>query len=114
MQKGQIVKISNRWYLRYREHRNVNGTVEQKRVSHCLGAVTTRGKHPPADIKSEAERHMATINGGKIPGERITTIGDFVRTCTCLGSRSTSARARRGDTATSGSTIWSRFALACG
>jgi integrase len=78
MQKGQIVKISDRWYVRYRERRNVNGTVEQKRVAHCLGSVTTRGKRPPADIKDAAAEHMATVNGGKIPAERITTLGDFV------------------------------------
>ena len=78
MQKGTIVKISDRWYVRYWERRNISGTVEQKRVSHCLGSVTTRGKHPPADIKEAAAEHMGTINGGKIPAERITTIGEFV------------------------------------
>jgi integrase len=78
MQKGHIVKISDRWYVRYWERRSVNGTVEQKRVSHCLGAVATRGKNPPADIKDAAEEHMATVNGGKISAERITTIGEFV------------------------------------
>lgn len=78
MQKGQIVKISGRWFVRYWERRNVNGTVEQKRVSHCLGEVTTRGKHPPADIKDAAAEHMASVNGSKIPAERITTLGDFV------------------------------------
>jgi len=40
--------------------------------------VTTRGKRPPADIEREAERHMATVNGGAIPAERIVTISDFV------------------------------------
>ena len=79
MQNGHIVKITDRWYVRYWERRNVNGTVEQKRVSHCLGAVTTRGKHPPADIKDAAAEHMGTVNGGKIPAERITTMGDFVK-----------------------------------
>lgn len=78
MQHGTITKRGSNWYVRYWERRNVNGTVEQKRVSHCLGAVTTRGKHPPADIKDAAAAHMATVNGGKVPAERITTIGDFV------------------------------------
>ena len=78
MQKGHIVKISGRWFVRYWEKRNVNGTVEQKRVSHCLGEVTTRGKNPPADIKDAAADHMASVNGTKIPGERITTVGSFV------------------------------------
>jgi hypothetical protein len=26
--------------------------------------VTIRGKRPPADIITEAEKHMATVNGG--------------------------------------------------
>lgn len=78
MQKGSIVKISGRWYVRYWERRNINGSVEQKRVSHLLGPVTTRGKHPPADIEDAAEEHMASINVEKIPAERITTLGDFV------------------------------------
>ena len=52
--------------------------MERKRVTHHLGSVTTRGKRPPADIEKEAERHMATVNGGAIPAERIVTIGDFV------------------------------------
>src|SRR5215831_16360070 len=38
----------------------------------------TRGKHPPADIKAEAGRHMATVNGAAIPAERIVTVGDFL------------------------------------
>jgi hypothetical protein len=79
MQNGTIVKIrGRRWYVRYWERRNVNGTVEQKRISHFLGLVTTRGKHPPADIKDAAAEHMANVNSGKIPAERITTIGEFV------------------------------------
>src|SRR5215470_14581937 len=78
MQKGQIVKISGRWYVRYWERRNVNGSVEQKRVSDCLGSVTTRGKRPPADIEDAAAEHMASVNIEKIPAERITTLGEFV------------------------------------
>ena len=79
MQTGTIVKLKGgRWYLRYREGRNVNGTIVQLRVSYCLGAVTTRGKHPPADIKDAAREHMATVNGGKIPAERVATVGEFV------------------------------------
>ena len=54
-QNGHIVRISGRWYVRYWERRNIGGTVEQKRVSHCLGSITTRGKHPPADIEEAAE-----------------------------------------------------------
>src|ERR1700733_9029824 len=77
-QNGQIIRIGDRWYVRYWERRTVNGNVERKRVSHQLGPVTTRGKGPPADIKTEADRHMATVNSGSIPPERILTIGDFV------------------------------------
>ncbi len=77
-QNGQIVRIGDRWYVRYWERRNVGGNVERKRVTQFLGTVTTRGKRPPADIEKEAERHMATVNGGAISAERIVTIGDFV------------------------------------
>jgi hypothetical protein len=58
--------------------RNVGGTIERKRVTHQLGPVTTRGKRPPADIKAEADRHMAPVNTGTIPADRIVTISDFV------------------------------------
>ena len=77
-QHGQIIRIGDRWYVRYWERRNSGGNIERKRVTHQLGPVTTRGKRPPADIESEVERHMATINSGAIPAERIVTIGDFV------------------------------------
>jgi len=65
MQNGQIVRISNRWYVRYREKRNINGVIQNKRVSYRLDPVTMRGKHPPADIKAEV--HIATVNRGTIP-----------------------------------------------
>jgi integrase len=77
-QQGQIIRIGDRWYVRYWERRNICGTIERKRVTHSIGSVTTRGKRPPADIKTEAERHMATVNSGTVPAERIVTIGDFV------------------------------------
>jgi integrase len=75
---GQIVRIGKYWYVRYWDHRSIGRTLQRKRFSHQLGAVTTRGKRPPADIVSEAERHMGTVNGGVIPAERILTISDFV------------------------------------
>jgi len=78
-QQGQIIRIGNRWYVRYWERRNIAGTIERKRVTHSIGQVSTRGKHPPADIKSEAERHMATVNSGTVPADRIVTIGDFAQ-----------------------------------
>jgi hypothetical protein len=77
-QKGQIIRIGDRWYLRYWERRNVAGQIERKRVTPQLGPVTTRGKRPPADVVTDAERCMATINSGSIPAERILTVGDFV------------------------------------
>ncbi len=77
-QNGQVVRIGDSWYVRYWEKRNVAGSIERKRVTHQLGPVTTRGKRPPADIVTEAERHMTTINSGAIPADRIVTISDFV------------------------------------
>src|SRR6266568_9365666 len=77
-QSGQIIRIGDRWYVRYWDRRNVGGNIERKRVTHQLGPITTRGKCPPADIVTEAERHMATVNSGTIPAERIVTVSDFV------------------------------------
>jgi hypothetical protein len=77
-QKGTIIRIGERWYVRYWERRNVGGVIERKRVSHCLGPATTRGKHPPADIKDTAAEHLAIVNRGAIPADRITTVGQFV------------------------------------
>jgi integrase len=77
-QNGTIIRIGHRWYVRYWERRNIGGAVERKRVTHSIGEVTTRGKRPPEDIQTEAERHMATVNSGTVPAERIVTIGDFV------------------------------------
>jgi integrase len=77
-QHGTIIRIGDRWYVRYWERRTVEGNIERKRVTHQLGPVTTRGKRAPADIVTEAEQHMAAVNSGTIPAERIATIGDFV------------------------------------
>src|SRR5712691_6082519 len=76
-QNGQIVRSGGYWFVRFYECRNINGTIQRKRVSHRLGAVTTRGKRPPADIVDEAMRHMKTINMGQLPAERILTMADF-------------------------------------
>jgi hypothetical protein len=78
-QNGQVVRISDRWFVRYWERRNVAGKVQRKRVSHVLGPVITTGKRPPADVIAEADRYMATtVNAGAVAAERIVTIGDFV------------------------------------
>lgn len=77
-QKGTIIRIGGRGYVRYWERRNTGERIERKRVPHSLGPVTTRGKRPAADIVAEAERHMATVNSGAIPPDRIVTISDFV------------------------------------
>jgi integrase len=77
-QSGQIIRIGNRWYVRFWERRNIDGKLERKRVTHQLGTVTTRSKRAPADIVTEAERHMATVNAGSITADRIVTIGAFV------------------------------------
>jgi len=78
MQRGTVVKIGKKWFLRYWEKRNIGGVVQSRRVSHCLGPITTRGKRAPADIKDAAHAHMATVNGDSIRAEHVTTIGDFV------------------------------------
>lgn len=77
-QEGQIIRIGKRWYVRYWERQNQGGSIERKRVTHGIGEVTTRGKHPPADIKNEAAKHMVTINKSCIPPERVVCFADFV------------------------------------
>jgi integrase len=77
-QNGTIVRIGDRWFVRYWEKRNIGGTIMPKRVSYPLGPITTRGKKPPADILTAAERHLATVNSDTVTAERIVTIGDFV------------------------------------
>jgi integrase len=79
-QSGQIIRIGDRWYCRYWERRNIGGKIERKRVTKFLGLAAGRSKRPSADIVSEVERHMATVNGGTIPPEQIVSTGDFVET----------------------------------
>jgi integrase len=47
-------------------------------VTHNLGLVTTRGKKPPADIKTEAANHIAIVIESPIPPERTIGFADFV------------------------------------
>ena len=89
-QQGQIIRIGDRWYVRYWERRNIGGTIERKRVTHSTGEVTTRGKRPPADIKTEAERHMATVNSGT--GVPDMVIQRILRHANDTGSRSSVRR----------------------
>jgi len=77
-QKGTIIRFNEHWHVRYWERRMIGGVIEQKRVTHPLGPVTTCGKHPPADIKTAAAAHMATVNDCLIPVERIVSFADFV------------------------------------
>jgi hypothetical protein len=96
-QHGQIIRIGDRWYVRYWERRNVGGNIERKRVTHQLGPAVMRGKRPPADVVNEAERHMATVNSGTIPAERIVTVGDFVgRVYLPWNGRVTDPKTRKG------------------
>jgi integrase len=77
-QAGQIIVINDRWYVRYYERHNIGGEIERRRVTHPLGPVTTRGRTPPAQIVTECERHMATVNLSSVPVEQCVTLVDFV------------------------------------
>ena len=77
-QQGQIIRLNDRWYVRYWERRNIGGIIERKRVTHFIGQAITRSKRPPADISDEVRRYMATIYSEQVPAERILTIVDFV------------------------------------
>jgi hypothetical protein len=73
-QSGQIVRISDRWYVRYWERRNVAGNVERKRVTHPLGPVITRGKYVPVEIEEAAAEHMRTINGSRVEAGKVISV----------------------------------------
>src|SRR5271165_1386397 len=78
-QNGSIILRSGKWYVSYWEQRNVNGTVERKRVTHYLGE-KTKGKYPPADIEDAAKSHMVTVNANtcSVKPEQALTSVDFV------------------------------------
>ena len=79
-QAGTIILRSGKWYASYWERRNVNGSVERKRVTHYLGEKTTRGKHPPDEIVADCEKFMATINANNqtVKPEHVVSITQFV------------------------------------
>src|SRR5271166_219074 len=79
-QHGTIILRSDKWYVSYWQEHNVNGTVERKRVTHCLGEKTTRGKNPPDAIEAGCKRFMATVNttSQTVKPEHVLTIVDFV------------------------------------
>lgn len=79
-QNGTIIRIGPNWYVRYWERRNVGGAVERKRVTHMLGAITTRGKRPPADIEDECRSFMETLNHCAIPAVNNVTLAQFIET----------------------------------
>ena len=80
-QHGTIVRIGERWYIRYWESIPENGVLVRKRKTHCLGPVTTKGKHPPADIVDEGRKFMVlTVNDTSIPAEHSITFSEFVET----------------------------------
>jgi hypothetical protein len=78
LQTGSICAIGSSWYVRYSERRNIGGEIVKKKISHKLGPVTTRGKHPPAEIIAAAREHMAGINDRKVPASRNLKLVDFV------------------------------------
>lgn len=78
-QRGQIVRIGERWYIRFWDSIPQDGVLVRKRKTHCLGAVTTRGKHPPAEIVDEGRKFMVnTVNDTSIPAEHSITFKQFV------------------------------------
>ena len=79
-QHGTIILRSGKWYVSYWQERNVNGTVERKRVTHYLGEKTTRVSIAPADIEDACKRLMATVNANTcaVKPEHVLTIVDFV------------------------------------
>lgn len=81
-QKGSIILRCEKWYVSYWDRRSVNGTAQRKRVTHCLGDKTTRGKKPPADIQDACRRFMASMNANHqtVRPENVLTVAVFVDT----------------------------------
>jgi len=78
-QKGIILEISGRWYVRYWEAVAQDGRLIRKRKTHCLGPVTGRSKKTPADIEDECERYMSSVvNDNSIPAAHNMTFAAFV------------------------------------
>jgi integrase len=77
-QKGTIVRINNRWYVRYYERQNVGGVLQRKRLTHLLGPVTSRGKHASPNIQEAASQFMQTVNRCRIPADHVVSFTDFV------------------------------------
>jgi integrase len=79
-QRGTIVAIADRWFVRFYRDVSENGEVKRKRVSHCLGPVEGRAKkHPPHSIKQAAEEHVRKAVGSTVIHERAgLTVGQFI------------------------------------
>jgi integrase len=102
LQTGSICAIGSNWFVRYSEVRNIGGTLQRKKVSHRLGPITTRGKHPPADVVAAAREHMASVTGSKLPATRVLTLADFVEQVFLP----TVKQQRRQNTHTSYAALW--------
>ena len=76
-QNGTIILRSGKWYVSYWQQRNINGTVERKRVTHYLGEKKRGNKD---DIEAGCKRFMATVNTNTcaVKPEYVLTIVDFV------------------------------------
>ena len=67
-QRGQIIVINGRWYVRFYERQNIGGEIQRKRITHCLGPVTTRGKRPPDEILAHRRVERAARGNGGLVG----------------------------------------------
>ena len=77
-QSGQIFQRHGSWYVRFYESRVSDGQVKRVRVAKRLGDVTTRGKHPPKVIETQAEEILSAVNRPKYIPENVLSLGDFV------------------------------------
>jgi integrase len=76
-QGGQVIRIGAFWYVRYWDRVNVGGVVQRRRLTHKLSPIVTRGKNPPADVISEADSFMGTVNGSVIAPNRVLFFSEF-------------------------------------
>lgn len=74
-QRGTVYAKSGVWYVRYSDHRVIDGQLERKRLSKQLGAVADMTKK---QARTEAKGFLAKINAPTLTPETAVTFTAFV------------------------------------
>jgi len=80
-QTGYVFRVGDKWLIRYRDSRVVNGRVIRRQMAVKLCSVSPehlRCTRPPKAVKDERDRFMAKINDSTVSPEHLLSISDFV------------------------------------